>query len=214
MEPREGSEEDDADDAPKDIDAVGPYSLWVPVESSSKLLAGTDEDERDQQEEETGEELDGNENLRNISGQAFAAKVDHLWRRLVADVHHGGKLVGEQLSHEGSQNCHREESGRPSKVLAWGSSGQAANRHAEERSEQNDIREEGQVEDVGREPADASELEKEDQQADQEQVDARAVCGEEADAGVGDGLLRYSVLQGGGGSRNDIVVCVGPPMRF
>src|SRR5262249_24610530 len=84
-----------------------------------------------------------------------------LRRGLMADVYRKGapELIEDEQGNRGHDGCERDE-GKPREPVPAPARRQASARHAQEARDQDDVGEKLQEDDVGRKPANASQLEK------------------------------------------------------
>lgn len=166
LQPRRRREQRDACDAPGDVDAVGDDAVRHRLQRASELLPGAYQGERDDNEEHAGDHFYGDHELRGIARLKVDAKENELGRILMSDVDNAVQPAAFRIDQERRGERHREEEWRPDEIILPPARREAANRHAKKAGQEHRVREERQEQDVGGEPADAREFQKQDQQAD------------------------------------------------
>src|SRR4029450_1373890 len=167
-EERTRREEDDAGDAAEDVDRVSLEPVRNPRQAAPELLARPHHRHRDDEKEVAAERLDRNHEARKIAGLALDAEKDHLRRGLVADVDHPRVAQGRAFERVSAAERDDQDERRPQQQVALTVRGEAADRDAEDRREQDRVGEKRQEQDVRWEPANTGKLEKKREQANQE----------------------------------------------
>src|SRR5271165_1800991 len=65
--------------ATADVADIGDQAVWRVIEGPSHHLANADKDQCDQGEEKSGQQLNGNEELRQVLARVFRAEIYLLW---------------------------------------------------------------------------------------------------------------------------------------
>ena len=90
---------------------------------------------------------------------------------MIADVDRAAAPLPLPLDQVRDADGDDEQHGRPGEIVAPARGGEAADGNAQERRQEHDVGEKRQEEDVGGKPANAGELEKEDEHAGDEEID-------------------------------------------
>ena len=134
-------------------------------------LPEPDERQRDEDEEHAGDGFERHDESREVAGAVLRAEVDLLRRSLSAHVDHHGAVLGEDVEHDAGER-HADKQGRHDRFdqVAPIRGRQTADRDPEKCREQRDVGEEGEIHHHAAEPADARQLQEQDEKADEKQV--------------------------------------------
>ena len=141
------------------------------VERTSHFLARSDHYQRDQYEEDAEDDLEREAKFDLLQHAHLAAEEHDVRIRLIGDVHVAldlrTKLHNEQAGAERQGQKERRVLEQPCRPVGE----QTADRHADECREQHGVREKGQIQDMCREPANARQFQKQNQAANQKEIE-------------------------------------------
>ena len=152
----------------------GGHAVGCRGEGAAHRLAKPDEHQGDDREEDRGDALDRHDEPAQVTAPGLGPEEDLLRRRLPADVDAQVAEMGVGPGCElGQADSDDRQGDDPGHKVGPAAGGQQADRHAEKTREEHEIGEERQEQHRAAEPADASQFQEEDGEADEEQVGVR-----------------------------------------
>ncbi len=177
LEPGSHGQQRNAGEAAQDVDAVSMDAAGNTLQAATQLLARPQHHGGHGDEHRRVQDLCRDRPGRLIRAQSRCAQED-LQRPAVLRYPEAEEVAGLVMLRQGGQGGGQsQDRRRRAQQMAGTSRGQASQRHSQKTGEQNRVGEKREEKDVCREPANAGQLQEQQQSADQEQVKVRALHG-------------------------------------